>query len=145
MRRICDRALAEALRIIGRREYTRHELELKLQKKGYPENVVENVLDEVEKAGYVDDREYVRRFQETRDEWGYRRLKHELRRRGVDGRILEEALVYDENEEYRRALQLARAWVPGLNERQLAGRLIRRGFREGMVRRLVRKACGESS
>ncbi|MFP4481415.1 MAG: regulatory protein RecX [Thermovirgaceae bacterium] len=140
-----EKALGEAMRILARREYTKWELRCKLTKKGYSEDVVKEVLDETERAGYVDDGEYARRFQETREEWGYRRVKYELARRGIEEGVLEKTLAYDEETEYERAMNLVRSWMPGLTERQLAGRLMRRGFREGLVRRLVRKACGESS
>jgi regulatory protein len=139
-----EKALGEALRILARREYTRRELHRKLTERDYPEDVVEEVLDEMERAGYVDDREYARRFRETREEWGYRRIRYELTRRGIDEAVLEKTIVYDEKAEYQRAMNLIRSWMPGLTARQLEGRLVRRGFREDMARRLVRKACGES-
>ncbi|MGC9489658.1 MAG: regulatory protein RecX [Thermovirgaceae bacterium] len=139
-----EKALSEALRILARREYTSRELRRKLTERDYPEDVVEEVLDEMERAGYLDDREYARRFCETREEWGYRRIKYELRRRGVDEGILEDNLVYDEKRENEKAMDLIRSWMPGLTARQLEGRLVRRGFREDMARRLARKACGDS-
>jgi len=140
-----EKALGEALRILARREYTRRELQRKLTERDYPEDVVEEVLDEMERAGYVDDREYARRFWETREEWGYMRIRHELLRRGIDEAVFEKIIVYDEKTEYRRAMNLIRSWMPGLTARQLEGRLVRRGFREDLVRSLVRKACGDSS
>jgi regulatory protein len=145
MKESFEKALVDALRILERREYTSWELRRKLAKKGHSEGSVGKALDEMERAGYVDDREYTRRFLETREEWGYRRIKYELRRRGIDEGILEDILVYDEKREYAKAMDLVRSWMPGLTESQLAGRLMRRGFREDLVRRLVRKACGESS
>ncbi len=138
------KARGEALRILARREYTRRELYRKLVQRGYPEDVAEDVLDEMERAGYVDDEEYARRFRETHGEWGCRRIRHELVRRGIDEAVLEKIIVYDEKDEQQRAMNLIRSWMPGLTARQLEGRLVRRGFREDLARRLVRKACGES-
>jgi len=139
-----EKALGEALRILTRREYTRRELQRKLTERDYPEDVVEEVLDEMERAGYVDDKEYARRFLETREEWGYWRIRYELARRGIDEGILDKIIVYDEKVEYQRAMNLIRSWMPGLTARQIEGRLVRRGFRKDLAKRLARKSCGDS-
>ena len=145
MSKSLEKVVTEAINILSRREYTRWELGRKLLARDHPADLVEKALDEMEKAGYVDDREYARRFQETRDEWGYRRLRDELARRGISRQVLDETLVFDEDEEFRRALCLVRSWKPQLSEKQIVGRLLRRGFREDVAKGLARKSCGETS
>jgi len=145
MSKSLEKVVSEAINILSRREYTRWELGSKLLARNHPEDLVEKVLDEMEKAGYVDDREYARRFQETRDEWGYRRLRDELARRGIKRQVLDETLVFDEDAEFRKALSLVRSWETRLTEKQIVGRLMRRGFREDIAKGLARKSCGETS
>ena len=81
---------------------------------------------------------------------GRRRLKDELRQKGVDREVVEQALEEAELDEYPAALELARKRLPSLRgdeplaqRRRLAGFLQRRGYGWDVVGRVLDAALGE--
>lgn len=89
-----------AVRLLGRRAHSREELRRKLVRKGSPSEV-EAVLDRLEQRAYLDDREFAamrarsaRRFKN----WGDRRIAFDLKRLGVDARIVRSILKLLEDE-----------------------------------------------
>ncbi|MDA1331358.1 MAG: regulatory protein RecX [Proteobacteria bacterium] len=73
-----------AMRLLGRREYTRFELGNKLLLKGGSPQDINQLLDEFEHKGYLDDRRYVEAFIRTkRERFGMRKIFQDLEARGV--------------------------------------------------------------
>ena len=73
-----------ALRLLGRREYTRFELGNKLLLKGGNQQDVTQLLDDFEHKGWLDDRRYVEAFIRTkRERFGMRKIFRDLEVRGV--------------------------------------------------------------
>lgn len=88
-------ARARALRYLEARERSRAEVEQRLRRYGYADQLVSDTLDWLIDLGYVDDRRFAEWFARarTRSAWGSRRLRDELRRKGVPGPIIEEAVA----------------------------------------------------
>lgn len=79
-----------AVRLLGRRAHSREELRQKLRRRGSAAEV-EPVLRRLEERGYLDDREFaslragsLRRLRR----WGDRRIAFDLKRLGVNARIV---------------------------------------------------------
>ena len=118
-----------------------------MAKKAVPEAIIEAVLDRFEEVGLVDDAQFAglwvegqqRRMKSTRA------LKQELRLKGVDAEVVDEALSGTADDaDYRAALALAQKKVrtmgalePHVRYRRLAGALARRGFAPGLCHRVV--------
>ncbi|MCL6581660.1 MAG: recombination regulator RecX, partial [Firmicutes bacterium] len=154
-----EEARRYALGLLARRPRTRHELETKLASRGYPESVVADVLAQCIEAGYVDDRRFAEAWVEeccrSRPR-GSRRLRVELRRRGVSPELVEEALralVPEEREAELAALVVERhlrgraGAVAGGTEadaltRRLWGLLRRRGFGVDACKEALRRVLG---
>ena len=80
-----DSLTLTALRLLGRREYTRFELGNKLLLKGGNQQDVIRLLDDFEYKGWLDDRRYVEAFIRTkRERFGMRKIFRDLGVRGVD-------------------------------------------------------------
>lgn len=124
--------------LLARGAYTRFQLEAKLARRTTDEELVLELLDTCEKAGYIDDTLYARLFVESREDWSRRKLIDELYKRGID-RCLARDVVYETvNDERERADSLAQAWhVQQIEARKIAGRLSRRGFPEHLVREII--------
>ena len=136
-----------ALRLLELRARSRAELEQAMVKKAVPEAIIEAVLDRFEEAGLVDDAQFAglwvegqqRRMKSTRA------LKQELRLKGVDAEVVDEALAETADDaDYQAASALARKKVrtmsalePHVRYRRLAGALARRGFAPGLCHRVV--------
>jgi regulatory protein len=146
-RSICLRALTGAAK-------TRQQLADLLAKRGIPDEVAESVLDRFGEVGLIDDAAFARAWVTSRQSGrglARRALKAELRAKGVDGEVAEEAVaLVDDQDEWAAARRLVQRRLPGLRrvdrataERRLVGMLARRGYGSGLAGWVVREALDE--
>ena len=147
-------AMTRAFNVLGHRARSTGELRERLARTGYTEATVETVIDRLLELGYLDDEEFARnvvRFKARR--YGPRRIKHDLRRAGIDEEVAREAIDegFAECSEYETALAAARRRYnirddSGAQARRVYGFLIRRGYSVGIcaeVARAYRQGTGE--
>lgn len=147
-----EQARAVCLRLLTARARTRSELEAQLAKRGYPDDVSAQVLDRLTEVGLVDDADFAAQWVWSRRSHagkGKRALAVELRNKGVDSAVIDEALAgIDAGAERRQAEELVRAKLrrerlgdgdeqDGQAEqkviRRLVGMLARRGYHPSMA------------
>lgn len=143
-----DKAFHAALRYLGYRPRSQHEVETYLAKKEYDEEVVEGTIARLYEYGYLDDEAFARSWLSDRERLkpkGERGLSYELRQKGISDEVI--ALVLEELDEESSALRavepkLAR-WLT-LDEqamkRKINGFLGRRGFSYDAIRAVVEEA-----
>lgn len=148
-------AYSRALKLIARRDHFRAELVEKLRNKGFDDGEIDGAVARLDEIGLLDDETLAERFVEFRSVdrgWGPHRLANELRRRGVDSSIAEQASRLDD-EVHARALETAvrrvvvRAkdgwWrLPELRAR-LVKSLIARGFSTDVAYRAICRIADE--
>ncbi|MCP2263896.1 regulatory protein RecX [Promicromonospora thailandica] len=146
-----EKAREVVLRILTAAQKSRRELEQSLARKGYPEDVVVQVLDRFGEVGLVDDATYAETIVRTRHaERGLARrgIAAELRRRGIDEDTAVGALdQLDPDDERAAGARLAAKLVTrtrGLDRqvrvRRAVGSLARKGYPPGLAFELVRDA-----
>jgi len=141
------RAKEQAISLLARRMRTEAEVRRALCAKGYSSEVVRAVVRELRRQGYLDDRRYAETYVELRTASSPRGrwvLLAELRKKGVDREIADDALRHlDAEEEYRLARSLAERRLTRLGgeeeERRmrLARFLLGRGFSASVVLRVL--------
>nr|CRL77168.1 recombination regulator RecX [Mycolicibacterium malmesburyense] len=122
------------LRLLTARARTRAELAGQLAKRGYPDDVSDQVLDRLEQVGLIDDAGFAEQWVRSRRAnagKGRRALIAELRTKGVDSEVIEAALADDEP-----GAERARA------ERLVADKLRREKLVEGEEAKLARRLVG---
>ena len=126
---------------------TRKELEIRMRQKGCPAETAEKLLDRFEEIGIIDDRMYAVLYIDSKKAFGLRRLRDELRARGVSSEIVSEVLDETGIDEVQRAVSLAHQWerLPGMTADKLNGRLQRRGFSGASVREALETLRSEES
>ena len=101
---------ARLLALIGKREYSRAQLVAKLADKCSEAELLEQLLDELEAAGVVDDERYCQALVQQRhnDGWGYLRINQDLRAAGIASELQERHLPAMSDNDYwsAQALQL---------------------------------------
>lgn len=128
-----------ALRFLKIRPHSITELKEKLENKGFAQTEVEFVLHELIASGLLDDRAFTRNWINYRlaRPFGFRRIIQELKLKGVDQGIIDQAVadVHGEYEPASVALELAeRRWqrMPdidlGKKKKRVLDFLLRRGF-----------------
>ena len=129
---------------------TRAQLRDDLIGRGIPEDVADRVLDRFTDVGLIDDGAYARLWVESRHRSrGSARsvLRQELRHKGVDAALVEDALAdLDADSERARAAELVRVKARSLSRlepqarvRRLVGMLQRRGYSSSVAYSVVRE------
>ena len=133
------RARASAARMVGRRALSKEELQRKLIQKGASEEDASDAAGWLEDIGAIDDAGYAAMLVRHYGERGYGpgRVREELRRRGIDRELWEEAL--QELPEPAEAIAaFLRRKAGDLSDRRevkrLTDALLRRGFHWGDIR-----------
>ena len=131
-----EAAFQRALLYLNVRERSSNELRQHLHQHGMEEDVIQAVMERLERSGLVDDQRFARSWVENRQEFrprSRRALAYELRQRGVTGEAAEQALVStDDGEAAWQAAQkhcrkLRSLEWPEYRQKMLAF-LARRGF-----------------
>ena len=145
-------AKSAAVKLLGFRARTRRHLEDKLRGKGVPVEATEQALDDLQRAGYIDDESYARDRVEAllrQSKRGPVALKHALIQDGLDGHLVERVVSQrlEDEDPGEWALEVAMQRVKRLRgldadtaRRRLYGYLSRRGFDEAHVLRATEEA-----
>lgn len=138
---------AAASRLLARRDHARGELEDKLRRRDMPNELIDDVLDDFDERGYLDDRQFAVEQGSilARKCWGPRQIAAKLRKRGVSDEVIERALAdIEQHEDWsRRARErlVSRFSPPDElddDDQQRAYRhLTYRGYSPSLVRRLL--------
>lgn len=146
-----------ALRLLQLRLQSRSELSKKLARREYGPGVIDDVLNDLTRLGYVDDA----RFAKTRalsaaqnKHYGRRRAFVELIKKGVSDTTARLATqeVYESHDSLAAARELARKKAASLKrldpvvaKRRLVGLLQRRGFTYDEIRPVIDEVLGQGS
>jgi len=144
-----------AMYLLSFRLHSRAELYRKLGRREWGETVIEAVLEDLARMGYIDDE----RFAKTKalsaaqhKQHGRRRAFLELIKSGVKGDVANKAVreVYTEHDSTNMARDLARKQMPRLQglepvvaRRRLSGMLQRRGFDYDAIKPVVDEVLAE--
>jgi regulatory protein len=142
------------LRLLTDRARTRHELAQALRQRGVPDDAAGSVLERFDEVGLIDDAAFAGQYVRSRHTFrglARRAIAMELRRKGVDGEVAEEALEeVDAHAEARRARELVDRKLRSLTvdspeqrsvaARRLVGMLARKGYGAGTAYGVVKEA-----
>jgi len=136
-----ENAESSALRLLGRRDYSRQELRRKLTAKGFSTGDTEGALAKFESLGLLDDRKLARRlvdFYAREKLWGPQKLFQKLIQRGIPAEVARDLIDGEEEsgkapERLRRVLHLKSKGqdlrsLPPQEKRRLANYLRQRGY-----------------
>ncbi|SED86870.1 regulatory protein [Streptomyces sp. 2231.1] len=149
-----ERARAICLRLLTGTPRTRKQLADALRKREIPDEVADEVLSRFEEVGLIDDGAFADAWVESRHHGrglARRALARELRTKGVDSALIDEAVSQLDSEQEEstarelvaRKLSATRGLDRDKRLRRLAGMLARKGYPEGMALRVVRQALEE--
>ncbi|WP_329545171.1 recombination regulator RecX [Streptomyces sp. NBC_01356] len=149
-----ERARAICLRLLTGTPRTRKQLADALRKREIPDDVANEVLSRYEEVGLINDSAFAEAWVESRHHGrglARRALVQELRTKGVDATLIDEAVGQLDSEQEEatarelvaRKLRATRGLDRDKRLRRLAGMLARKGYPEGMALRVVRRALEE--
>ncbi|MFJ7078819.1 recombination regulator RecX [Streptomyces sp. NPDC098781] len=149
-----EQARAICLRLLTGTPRTRKQLADALRKREIPDEAAEEVLSRFEEVGLINDGAFADAWVESRHHGrglARRALAQELRTKGVDSTLIDEAVAQLDSEQEEatarelvaRKLRSTRGLDRDKRLRRLAGMLARKGYPEGMALRVVRQALEE--
>lgn len=139
-------AMEKAVALLAMRSRTQRELREALRLAAYPEAVIERVIERMNDAGYIDDESFAKGWASSRTSkgMGARRIRMELRQKGVDQETIEETLAgLDEDDLFDSAMKAARKAARGKDltsssdRQKISAALIRRGYDYATARRAL--------
>ncbi|MDQ6604622.1 MAG: recombination regulator RecX [Chloroflexota bacterium] len=147
-----QRATEAAVRYLGMRPRSTHEIRDYLHRKGYSPETVETAVGGLTERGYLDDLAFARWWAENRAQFqprGPYLIRQELRRKGVTSATIDETLAEQAEtvDTDAQALALARTKLrsfhknslePDVITRRLSGLLARRGYGYDIVRTVLK-------
>jgi regulatory protein len=134
--------------LLGRQAYTAAQVKEKLVRKQVAPEIIQQVLEKLENYRFLDDARYAEQYIQSRQRHkGKLALKQELRRKGVDEKLLEGALgELDDEGQLGHATELLQKQLPRLktgDERKSYGKayafLARKGFTSDIIRGVLEK------
>lgn len=142
--------------LLGKSDKTKKELSDKLRLKGYPDEVIEVVIQKIINDGYVNDENYTENFVRSRTTYrkqGRNAISSELRRKGVSDEVISEALegITDDDERVNaKSLVESKVFSTRNLESQkrvnrLVGMLARKGYSIGMAYEVVNEVLSEQN
>ncbi len=143
-----NKARTLLLRYLAYRARTSKEAYTYLQKKGFPEQVISETINDLQDLGYLNDRTFTRDFIGYRKgkSFGPRKIRYELLNKGLEKKEVDHLLKSDLGEEEElqtiKALLLKRIPEGGLTDQRWlakqAAYLQRRGFRDHLIIKALR-------
>ena len=139
-----------AFRLLGRRQHASFELRRKLWNKDYEQKLIDQVIEDLKKNGYLDDEAFIREFVAEKSKtksWSTKRLKSELIKRGVSQKQIDMILNDQPKEtEFDNALKLANKKYEQLLKRisepkELRNKLSAFLFSKGFDYDLIKGVC----
>ncbi|MCK4353347.1 RecX family transcriptional regulator [candidate division WOR-3 bacterium] len=136
-----------ALNLLSYRQRSKKELQNRLKKKEFEEKCINEVIDELESVGLMNDLEFAKVWiRERGSSRGIFKLKGELLAKGISKEMIEEALSEFPISEPEVTQNLIQKWFnshkhlpPEVQRRRLLGFLLRRGISYDIVKAKIDK------
>lgn len=137
-------AYNKALELLTLKDYTSFEIKTKLNKKGYEDDVIENVIYKLIDYNFINDERYANNYLDYSLKYkkhGKNKIIYSLRQKGINKSILS-SLNFDNNKEYEYALILGEKKFNKLTEdknkkEKIYRYLLSRGYNIGVVLKVI--------
>ena len=142
------KAKDSALMYLGYRDRSVKEMRLKLNQKGYREEIIERVLELLTKANLLNDERFAIAFSRSKIEgrsWGPEKIRSELYMKGIEKELIEGVIrkMYEEYNQFdliRKLLTRRLRYQDTLEQKDMKRHidfLKRRGFRWDTIREVI--------
>ncbi len=139
-----------AFRLLGSRLHASIELRRKLWNKDYEQKLIDEVIEDLQKKGYLDDQEFIRAFvaeKSNAKNWSNKKIKAELFKKGIASKLIDEMLSEQPTEsDLENAMKLGNKKYEVLKKRNLEPKELRNKmstylFSKGFDYELIKEVC----
>lgn len=134
------------MKLLGRRDHARKELFTKAIRKDYPEEVINNVLDELQEKEYIDESRFAKKFASDKgkiSKWGPAKIKSHLYKKGISKSVAEKSIEKAFEDEdlketflslvLKRKRRFLREEDPYKRKKKVFNHLARKGYRSSDI------------
>ena len=142
-----NKALQYSLKILGKKDYTVHELRQKMQLHEFGLREINEAIKVLIAKDFVNDERYAANYLRNHTSRGKVRIKFELIKRGIESDLIEQVLFTTNSaNQLEQALEVAKSWwqrknKPGVDQyklkQQLMAKLSRQGFEYDIIRQTL--------
>lgn len=143
-----------SLHFLSYRMRSRHEIKEYLQKKGASQDQIKEMIERLQKEGYIDDRAFSEMFVRSRMSTtgkGPLLIKKELIEKGIDPQLADEALqIYDEHTQLKKAFKWAEKKLNSGDKKSIRQKtqslqhtLLQKGFSGSVIQRVLEEVVGK--
>jgi regulatory protein len=149
-----EKAYQTALGYIGYKDRTKAEVAGRLEKAGFPDEIIQKTVFELEDKEYINDKRFAQQWVENRSESkprGRFLLSLELKRKGIDESIIEDAFANIPDEE-ELAREFGRQYMRKLSHvdpeifiKKMTSAMQRKGFSYSVSKEVVRNLLSQTN
>lgn len=134
------------LKLLSRRDHARQELFVKAQRKDYPRETIQDVLDELEEKDFINDRRFAEKFAADKsrlNKWGPVKIRSHLMQKGISDRAISSSIDQafedlDMRETFlnlvlKKKRRFLREEDPYKRKKKVLDHLCRKGYKSGTV------------
>ncbi|TYP92609.1 regulatory protein [Fodinibius salinus] len=134
------------MKLLGRRDHARKELFTKAIRKDYEKDVIEDVLNELQQKGYLNEAKFADKFASDKsrlNKWGPQKIKSHLFKKGIPNKIAEQSIqkTFEDVDLKQRFLDLVlkrkrrflREEDVYKRKKKVVDHLARKGYRPGNI------------
>jgi len=142
----------KAFRLLGRRQHSTSELRRKLWNRDYEQKLIDEVIEDLKKKGYLNDKEFIRAFVAEKSKsknWSIKKIRSELIKSGLAAKLIDEILNKEPNHlDSENAMKLAKKKYEILVKRNLEPEELRNKlsaylFSKGFDYDLIKEICSK--
>lgn len=120
----------KAFRLLGRRHHSSFELKVKLKQKGYNENFINEIINDLKLNGYLNDYQFALVYAEENIKnkyWGKKKVEAELFKRGIKRNIIAQVVEekFPSSDDLSNAVELGKKKLNSLLTRKIENQKIR--------------------
>lgn len=142
-----ENARKDAFRLIKIRARSEYELSTRLSEKGYSQDIVDQLIDELKKKGFVDDLKFAKLFASDQFELkfkGPKYIEYELKNLGVKEEIITKVIAEISNSDFKEIFKRFKKAHKMDSEDKIFEKLIKRGFDPYTVKTILREISKET-
>lgn len=140
----------KAFRLLGRRQHASSELKRKLWQRDYEQKLIDEVINDLSKGGYLNDKDFICEFVTEKSKskkWSSNKIKSELMKKGIDNKLIDSSFEpISKSEEFENAFSLGQKKYNTISKRtedkrQLKQKLSTYLYSRGFDYELIREVC----
>ncbi|MGL4391850.1 MAG: regulatory protein RecX [Fusobacteriaceae bacterium] len=126
-----------AIYLLAKKDYFKSDLETKIMSKYPDKKIIEDIIFELEKKGYINDDDIAKNYIYSHKKYGRVKLEFELRRKKIDIQLIKDLLEQNHENELDELKRLIAGFGEEKKSQKAINSLIRKGFKLDDILKII--------